>query len=121
VEEITTRLLTVAGIFAAAFGSAVVLRRGRALRRRPFRPTNLLPGLHLFSSEACPSCARARSVLEDSGQTFFEHRYESGERTLQANSIDRVPTVAWVPDCDGEGWMAEGVPGARRLARWLGP
>ena len=120
-EELTIRLLVAAGIFAVAAGWALLLRQGRAVRRRPFRPTDLLPGLHLFSSVACPSCARARSVLEESGHRFVEHTYESGDGLLQANEIDRVPTVAWVPDSDSEGWMAEGVPGARTLARWLGP
>lgn len=120
-EELATRLLVAAGVFAVAAGWALVLRRGRAVRRRPFRPTNLRPGLHLFSSVACPSCARARSVLEKSGHSFVEHTYESEDRILRVNDIDRVPTVAWVSDSDSEGWIAQGVPGARTLARWLGP
>ena len=79
------------------------------------------PGIHLFSSEGCPSCGRARSVIERTGLSFSEHTYEAEARLLEDIGISRVPTVAWVPVGGGAGWVAEGVPTERSLARWVGP
>ncbi len=120
-DELTLRLLLALGIAAVAGGWAAISRRGAALRRRRFRPVGLEPGLHLFSSNECGLCARARSVLDAAGHSFVEHSYESSRGTLESNGVDRVPTLAWVPDDHGTGWLAEGVPSERALARWLGP
>lgn len=116
-----SRLIVAGGIAVAASAAAMLARRGRAWRRRVFEHSDLGPGVHLFSSESCSSCARARSVIEGAGLPFAEHTYEEQARLLEDNGITRVPTVAWVPDGGGEGWAAEGVPTARALARWVGP
>ena len=115
------RLVVAGGIAGAASVAAMLARRGRAWRRRVFEPSDLGPGIHLFSSESCSSCARARSVIEESGLSFAEHTYEEQAGLLEENGITRVPTVAWVPADGGDGWAAEGVPTARSLARWVGP
>lgn len=115
------RLIVAAGIASVATAIALVSRRGRAWRRRPFEPAGLGPGLHLFSSEACRSCDRARSTLQRAGASFSEHTYESDAALLAANGIDRVPTVAWVGTDDRSDWLAEGVPSDRAIVRWVGP
>ena len=120
-EDLAVRLIVAVGIAASATGVALASRSGRARRRRPFRSTGLAPGIHLFSSETCPSCERARSILVGSGLSFVEHSYESDAAVLETNGIERVPTVAWVPDGGLPGWLDEGVPTERALVRWVGP
>lgn len=120
-DEVAVRLVVVAGIAGAASVAAMLARRGRAWRRRVFEPSDLRPGVHLFSSEGCSSCARARASIEEAGLSFFEHTYEQEAELLDENGITRVPTVAWVPVDGGAGWAAEGIPSTRALVRWLGP
>lgn len=120
-DDVALRLLVAGGIGLAAMTWAMVLRNGRSLRRRPFQSPDLEPGLHLFSSESCDSCARARSALAEAGVPFVEHTFESNSAALEANTIDRVPTIVWVSGSDDPGWRAEGVPSKRALSRWLGP
>jgi hypothetical protein len=120
-DEFVVRLIVAAGIAGAASAAALVSRRGRAWRRRPFESIDLEPGIHFFSSETCGSCRRARSVMERTGLAFSEHSYETEAPLLETNGIDRVPTVAWVPNRGHAGWVAEGVPTERMLVRWLGP
>jgi hypothetical protein len=120
-DDLVMRLIVAGGIAGIASVAAIVSRRGRAWRRRPFESTGLEPGIHLFSSESCGSCHRARSVIERTGLSFSEHTYESAARVLEENRIDRVPSVAWVPSAGGSGWVAEGIPTERTLVRWVGP
>lgn len=121
VDEFVVRLAMVVAIGGLATIAAFAARRGRAWRRRSFDHHGLGPGIHLFSSENCASCRRARSVIEATGISFEEHSYESQAQLLEANGIDRVPTVAWVPSSGDVGWLAEGIPSERALVRWMGP
>ena len=120
-DDFVVRLAMAAAIAGAAAAAAVVSRRGRAWRRRPFVSTDLEQGIHLFSSESCGSCMRARSAIERTGLPFSEHTYESEAPLLQRHGIDRVPAVAWVPPGGRPGWVVEGVPSERTLVRWVGP
>lgn len=120
-DEIALRLVVAVGIGAAAAIAAVVSRRGRAWRRRPFDPRGLGPGIHLFSSRDCRSCRKARSVIEAAGLAFEEHTYESEAELLDNNGVDRVPTIARVAATGERGWIAEGIPTRRSLVRWMGP
>lgn len=120
-DEFVVRLMVAAGIAGAASIAAIVIRGGRAWRRRSFESADLEPGIHLFSSESCGSCRRARSVIERTGLPFSEHTYESEAPLLEEHGIDRVPSVAWVPVRGHAGWLAEGVPTERALLRWVGP
>ncbi len=120
-DEFVARIIVAVGIAVAAAIAAVVSRRGRAWRRRPFESTGLEPGLHLFSSEGCRSCGRARSAIERTGLSFSEHTYEAEAPLLEDLAIDRVPTVAWFPADGDAGWISEGIPTERMLARWVGP
>lgn len=121
VDEFVVRLVVVLAIGGVAMLSAFAARRGRAWRRRSFAHRGLGPGIHLFSSEGCGSCERARSVIEASGFSFEEHSFESEAELLEVNGINRVPTVAWVPVNGDTGWLTEGIPSDRALVRWLGP
>lgn len=109
------------GLIAVVF--SIVARRGVAVRRTAFEPKGLAEGIHLFSSESCASCERARAVLVASGHAFEEHAYETEDALHIDNGIERVPAIAWVPaSATGRsGWLAAGVPSARTLRRWLGP
>lgn len=120
-DEFVVRLIVAAGIAGAAAIAAIVMRRGRAWRRRSFESVDLEPGLHLFSSESCGSCRRARSMIERTGLSFSEHTYESEAVLLEKHGIDRVPSVVWVPAGGQAGWVAEGIPTERSLLRWVGP
>ena len=120
-DDFVVRLIVAAGIAGAASIAAIVMRRGRAWRRRSFESVDLEPGLHLFTSEGCESCRRARSVVEQTGLSFSEHTYESEAPLLEQHGIDRVPTVSWVPGSGQAGWVAEGIPTGRALRRWVGP
>ncbi len=119
-DEFVVRLVVAAAIAAAAAAAAVVSRRGRAWRRRPFESAGLEPGIHLFSSESCGSCSRARSMIERARLSYSEHTYESEAPLFEKHGIALVPTVVWVPT-GRPGWMAEGIPSERALLRWLGP
>lgn len=121
VSDFLMRLIVVVGIASVAAAAALVSRRGRVWRRRRFDPAGLGPGLHLFSSEECHSCDRARSTLRRVGVSFSEHTYEADAELLAANGIDRVPTLAWVGTGGRSDWVAEGVPSDRAIVRWVGP
>lgn len=120
-DDLLMRLMVASVIAAVAVVAAVVSRRGLAWRRRPFDPGELEPGLHLFSSEGCSSCGRARTAIRAAGFSFAEHTYESEAPLLARYGVDRVPTVAWVPLRGHGGWIAEGTPTTRALLRWVGP
>lgn len=120
-DDFAVRLIVAGGIAVAAALAALLARRGRAWRRRVFESGDLEPGIHLFSSASCSSCARARSVIERTGLPFSEHTFEQEADLLERMAIARVPTVAWIPPGGGAGWAAEGVPTERWLSRWVGP
>jgi hypothetical protein len=121
VDEFVVRLIVAAAIAGVAAAAAVVSRRGRAWRRRPFESAGLEPGVHLFSSESCGSCLRARLMIERAGLSYSEHTYESEAPLFEQHGIDRVPTLVSVPAGGRPGWVAEGTPSERALLRWVGP
>lgn len=118
-EEALVRFAVAAAIAAMAVAAALTSRRGRALRRRPFDPTGLDAGLHLFTSLTCSSCVRARAALAAGSRPFTEHTFEEDEHVLRDNHVARVPAVAFVSATGS--WISEGVPSTRALDRWLGP
>lgn len=120
-DDLLVRVAVASGLAVTAAAAAFAARRGRAFRRRPFEPTDLGAGLHLFTSLACASCARAREMLASGSHAFAEHSFEAEESVLRANHIERVPAVAHVSSDAAGSWISEGVPSARALARWLGP
>lgn len=121
VDDLLVRLLLVGAVAAVAFGWAWFVRRGRAVRRRPVVLEGIDPGVVLFTSTACNSCAPARealsAVLGDGG--FRETTYEGDPDAFARYGIRRVPTVVSVGP-GGEGWKTEGIPSVGTLRRWLG-
>ncbi len=122
-DDAVLRLLIVGAVGLVAGVSSVAARRGVAVRRSSLDPVGLDTGIHLFSSNSCASCDRARAVLIASGRTFEEHEYETASELHVDNGIDRVPAIAWVSASDSSrsAWIAMGVPSRRALDRWLGP
>jgi hypothetical protein len=113
-------LFRVAVIVAVAAGSvlvALVARRGTAMFRHPVTIPGYGPGVILFTSSDCGSCAAMRSALSKAGDVR-EVTYEELGAAFP-KQVARVPAVARL-DEHGVGWIAFGVVGGRRLRRWLG-
>lgn len=114
-DEALLRLAVVAAIAAAALFGALLLRRGRSVRRYRVSFEDLGPGLYLFTSITCSTCARMRERLA-SRPDLIEITYE-GERFPE--TVRRVPALARV-DERGDGWIAYGAVSDRQLRRWFG-
>ncbi|MFP5333000.1 MAG: hypothetical protein ACLGHX_11670 [Acidimicrobiia bacterium] len=114
-NDLVLRLGLVFGATLLALGTAMFLRRGRAVRRHRIQLDDLPAGLYLFTSRACSTCQRMRERL--SGRAVVEIEYEAGDGTFPA-TVKRVPAVASIAD-DGAGWIAYGAVSTARLDRWL--
>lgn len=117
-DDIVLRLLVVLAVGVVSIGFALFARRGTGLLRRSVELPGLGPGLVLFSSSTCASCARMRERLQ-AWPDVVEVTYETAGADFPSQ-IDRVPAVALV-DAVGRGWVAYGVVSERRLRRWVGP
>ncbi len=116
-DETLVRVVVVVAIAAISVTSALVARRGPALVRRQVTIPGFGPGVVLFSSSDCSSCAAMRAALatrEDVSEVTYEEL--GGAFPKQ---VTRVPAVARL-DEHGDGWIAFGIVGSRRLRRWLG-
>lgn len=113
-DEALLRLVVVAAITAIALFGAFFLRRGSSVRRYRVRFDDLGPGLYLFTSITCATCARVRERVA--------HRGDVIEVTFEGDgfpdTIRRVPALALV-DERGEGWIAYGAISERRIGRWI--
>lgn len=109
------RLVAVLAIALVALLGAFFLRRGSSVRRYPVSFDDLGPGLYLFTSITCPTCARMRTRLE-SRSDVIEVAFEGDGFP---NTVRRVPALARI-DEHGEGWIAYGAVSERRLRRWIG-
>lgn len=115
-DDVVIRVAVVVAVGLAAVVTAMVARRGAALRRRTVTLSGHGPGVVFFSSETCSSCAEMRVRLAD-WPDVIEISYESAGAAFPAE-IDRVPAVALLAD-DGTGWVAFGLVSRHRLARWI--
>lgn len=113
-DDAILRLVVVAAITAVALVGAVFLRRGSSVRRYRVRFEDLGPGLYLFTSATCATCARMRARLA--------HRSDVREVTFEGggfpDTIRRVPALAFI-DERGDGWVAYGAVSERRIGRWM--
>lgn len=116
--ETTIRVVAVVAAAIIVAGIALAQRRASAIRRRGRRFPDTEPGLVLFSSQGCATCAMARSALEAAERPFRQVVYETDPDEFTRLGIDRVPAVGHV-DPNGDGWIAHGVVSRRRLVRWL--
>lgn len=107
-------------VAAAATGVAVArLARRRAARRpRPVRMPGLGPGLVLFTSETCDSCAPARAVIQGrfGARGYREVVWERQPGLFDRYAVGKVPTLVWL-EADGNGVAWEGIPDDRLVAR----
>jgi len=114
-DDVLLRLAVVAAVGAAAVVVALIGRRGAAVARRRVVLQGIGPGLFLFTSTSCGTCAQMQARMGRWSQTV-EVSYESADEFPVG--VDRVPAVALV-DEHGRGWIAHGRVGAGRLARWI--
>lgn len=114
------RVAIVAGVAVAALMVGMVARSrvGSATVRRRGRYPGLTPGLTLFESATCETCAVARAVLDRLGLEYRRVGWETEADLFGRLRIERVPTLVLV-DASSMGWKAEGIPECRRLSRWL--
>ena len=102
-------------IGALALAVAIGLWQRRAVRgpERVISETRLDPGLYLFTSQACPTCAAARSTLEESVglDGFSEFVWEAEPGRFAALGISAVPAVLLVAE-GGDGRLYPGQPRA---------
>lgn len=110
-DEVWVRIAVVAGALALAAAIGIWQRdRGRGPVRH-LEATGLDPGLYLFSSHACPGCARARermsSVLGEGG--FVEFVWEDQPGVFADIGVSGVPAVLRV-GADGVGDLYPGQP-----------
>lgn len=116
-DDLVVRAVIVAAVGLAALVVALVARRGVAVVRRRVSLTRYGPGIYLFTSATCVSCAAMRAALADRSDVVEVSYEEAGPEFPP--EVSRVPAVA-VLDERGDGWMAFGMVGRARLDRWLG-
>jgi hypothetical protein len=110
-DEVWARAALVAGALAVA-GVVVLVQR---LRARPspktVGETGLDPGVYLFTSATCSTCAQARQTLQSAlgGDRFHEFAWEEGSETFDQLGIDAVPAVL-VVEPGGRGTIFPGQP-----------
>lgn len=116
-SETILRLVVLVGVaLIVALVAWVGSRRQLARPEEAIRP-DLAPGVHLFSSSTCDSCAQARRLLtEVVGVGFAEICFEDDPPGFGRFAIARVPTVIVVGD-KGDAVIFEGIPKKRDLRK----
>ncbi|MEX2279606.1 MAG: hypothetical protein WEA76_05900 [Acidimicrobiia bacterium] len=115
-DDTLVRVAVVFGVGVIAVLWAVAARRGFAVRRHPISLPDLGPGVVLFTSSTCASCARMAERMVDIGDVT-EVSYENSGASFPTE-VRGVPAVALV-DAEGRGWIAYGLVGVSRLQRWI--
>lgn len=115
-EEALVRIVVVVGVGVIAIVTAMLARRGVSVKRRPISLPGAGPGVILFTSSTCASCARMAERLVDFPDVT-EISYEDAGASFPS-AVSRVPALALV-DEDGRGWIAYGLVGEARLWRWI--
>lgn len=95
-----TQLLIVATVLLLAAGAARLSRRRRSLV--PVLPASLgpFPGVVVFGSETCVSCAPVIDALREGGVSFVGYEWETDRQLFDRLNIDEVPRVL-AADSDG--------------------
>ncbi len=115
-SEPSVRILVIVLMVGVIVMAAAVSARTR--RARPINTTreDLPPGVHLFTSATCATCAEARKVIASVyGDAFTETRHEDDPQSFGHHGITRVPTAILVSP-DNRAVVFEGVPRRRHLA-----
>jgi len=94
-DELWVRVGLVALMLVVAISVAVWLRREKQSPIRDISSGDLMPGVYLFTSESCPTCALARAqlsqALEDA--TYIEVRWEDHPGKFVELGVDAVPAI----------------------------
>lgn len=114
--EPTLRLLFVLGAVVIVASLAFIGSRRHLARPEKTVRTDLAPGVHLFSSESCLSCSKARRVLDRTVPAYSEIRFEDDPSGFARFAIAQVPTVIVVKEM-GEAVVFAGIPKKRDLRR----
>lgn len=101
-DDVWVRVAVVAGALAVG-GLIAVWQRSRSKKpSRQVHAPHLEPGVYLFTSTACATCARARKGLETQlGDGYSEYVWEEDPAMFAELRIDAVPAVLVM----GEGRM----------------
>ncbi len=115
-SDIDFRLLVLTAVALIVAGSWWLARRQRVRVSAGRRP-DLEPGIHLFSSDTCGSCAPVRDRMRDVfGDEVREIRFEDDPPLFGTFGIAQVPTIIFV-DADHQAIAWEGIPTRRQLQR----
>lgn len=116
-SETILRLVVLLGVILVVALVAWIGSRRHLARPEEAIRTDLAPGVHLFSSSTCGSCAQVRGVLTDVvGAGFAEIRFEDDPPGFGRFAIARVPTVIVVRE-SGQATVFEGIPRRRDLQK----
>lgn len=94
-DELWVRVGLVALMLAVAVSAALWLRRGKQNPIRDISSGDLAPGVYLFTSESCPTCAEARAHLSQAlGEAAYtELRWEDQPGKFVEIGVDAVPAI----------------------------
>ena len=112
-DEVTLRLLLVAGTVIAVSGLAWVQRRRVRPPTRVVTSSGLEPGVFLLTSRECESCERARRVLGRRAE-YTELSWQDSPDAFARLGVEAVPAVL-VVDQAGRGVLSFGSPRFVRL------
>ena len=114
-DEPLARLGLIVTVGLVAVGVGLLL--SRRPRPRPPRVDGMAPGVVLFASRGCDSCASAESAVRAAvGDDYRLVVWESDPDTFEHAGVSAVPLVAVVGD-HGLEWWAEGSPSSARIRR----
>jgi glutaredoxin len=115
------RILLVGAVAVLALISAALASRLRAGRveRSVLRLDELPDRVIVFTSDACAACTRIRAVLEKSGVSFREVRYEVEPELHRRVGVAAVPLLVIRDQSGRVAARIAGVPARRRLRRAL--
>lgn len=105
----TDQALIVAALVVAVVIVVALLRRFPRTSVRTINTPGLEPGVYLFTSGGCGTCAGARETLVGRGVEFTELTWDEDPEVFRRLGMDAVPSVVVVAAGRGRWWRG-GVP-----------
>lgn len=100
----TDQALIVAALVVAVVVVVMLLRRFSRTRARTIDAPGFEPGVYLFTSGGCDTCAGARETLVGRGVAFTELTWDDDPEVFQRLGMDAVPSVLVVTAGRGRWW-----------------